>query len=647
MMSEVRKLVKLLFIFAAAFAISISMLIPTLAKLFEVSILNYTNFTSGFNLSWVALGVAIGLASICFVRKCIKRRLFSILKNWAKRRHLAENRMMRFETAIQNMRHGISMFDAEGKLVICNPTYLELYNLRSNEIVPGISIDEIFEMRNRNGAAPKIKGVVGSHSLEGTREVQDGGSEFELENGRYVSIDRKMMPDGSWVSIHMDITEKKAAEAKISHMAFHDALTGLANRRQLLEYFQRSLSRTKRGESLAALCIDLDHFKPINDSLGHSFGDKLLCAVAERISSITRGRDMVARVGGDEFFIIQVAQQQPASAIALSQRLVDIISHPFEIDGHSVVLGTSIGVSLAPSDGTDPETLFKNADLAMYQSKSRGRGRFSFFEQTMDDKAHERHQLERDLRKAIVAREFEVYYQPIVNIEEDRVSGFEALLRWNHPYKGLVPPDQFIPLAEETGLIVPIGEWVVNQACLEAKKWGNDLHVAVNLSPVQFRGNKLVPMVRAALAESGLDARLLELEITESLLLQDTEHTIGILQLLKSLGVRIAVDDFGTGYSSLGYLQKFAFDKIKVDRSFIRELHNNPHSIAIIRAVTGLSRSLSMTTTAEGVETREQLDQMIAEGCTEVQGYFFGKPSPACEVAVFLRKFHGMTAVAA
>ena len=647
MMTEVRIFVRLLWIVGAAFAISISLLIPALGQLIQVQFLGLNNFTTQLDFVWVVAGIAVGTATIWYIQRSVKHGMRAIIERWKQRRQVADTRKMHFETAIQNMRHGICMFDCRGKMIICNSIYLELYNLDAQEAIPGISIDNIFEMRNRNGAAPKPNKVSGSNSLEATKDAQDGTSEFELENGRYVSIDRKMMPDGGWVSVHMDITGKKATEAKIAHMAYHDALTGLANRRQLLEYFQRSLSRTKRGETLAAFCLDLDHFKPINDSLGHSFGDKLLCAVADRISSITRGHDMVARLGGDEFFILQVAQQQPASASALAQRLVDVIAQPFEIDGHSVVLGTSIGISLAPSDGTDPETLFKNADMAMYQSKARGRGRYSFFESLMDSKAQERHQLERDLRKAISACEFEVYYQPIVNIEEDRVSGFEALLRWNHPTKGLVPPDQFIPLAEETGLIIPIGEWVIKQACAEAKKWGNDLHVAVNLSPIQFRGNTLVPTVMSVLAESGLDARLLELEITETLLLQDTEHTIGILEILKWLGIRIAVDDFGTGYSSLGYLQKFAFDKIKVDRSFIRELHNKPQSIAIIRAVTGLSRSLCMTTTAEGVETREQLDQMIAEGCTEVQGFLFGRPKPASDVARYLREFHGITAVAA
>ncbi len=539
---------------------------------------------------------------------------------------------MRFQTAIENMRHGISMFDASGRLIVCNRVYLDLYHLDPDKVVPGTSVDAIFAMRRANGAAPKIEGRLFSESLEQTRQLANTISEVDLQNGKTVSVDRKMMADGGWVSIHIDITRRKAAEAKISFLAFHDVLTGLANRQQLRSYFEKCLGRTERGETLAIICMDLDHFKPINDSLGHAIGDQLLAAVAKRLRDSTRAYDMVARTGGDEFAILQVGCDQPSGVAALAERIIREMTSPFEIGEHHIVIGASIGISLAPFDGVDLDQLFRNADMAMYQSKARGRGVYSFFEPQMDSAAQERHQLEQDLRRALAADEFILHYQPIVNLAENRIAGFEALLRWNHPALGLVPPDRFIPLAEETGLIVPIGAWVIREACREAKGWGGDLRVAVNLSPVQFRGNHLGATIFAALAETGLPASRLELEVTESIFLHRDENTLATLHQLRDLGASIAIDDFGAGYSSLGYLQKFPFDKIKVDRSFIRDLAVKPGSIAIIRAVAELGRSLCIATTAEGVETREQFEQMQAEGCTEVQGYFLGRPMPAGDI---------------
>ena len=387
-----------------------------------------------------------------------------------------------------------------------------------------------------------------------------------------------------------------------------------------------ALSRVARGESVAVLCLDLDHFKSVNDTLGHPIGDSLLQAVAARIRACVRPTDTVARLGGDEFAIVQVSAAQPTGATALAARLIEQIGEPFEIEGHQVVIGASVGIAVAPDDGSDPDCLLKNADMALYRAKEDGRGTYRFFEPAMDAKMQARRALELDLRKALVLGEFELFYQPLVRLDTDRVSGFEALLRWRHPQRGLVPPGEFIPLAEEIGLIGPIGAWVLKQACAEATRWPDHLKVAVNLSPVQFKNGTVVLDVVSALSASGLDPRQLELEITEAVLLQDTETTVATLTELRNLGVRISMDDFGTGYSSLGYLQKFPFDKIKIDRSFIRDLADRPDAIAIIRAVTGLGSSLGMSTTAEGVETEAQLRQLREEGCTEVQGYLFSEP---------------------
>jgi diguanylate cyclase (GGDEF)-like protein len=458
-----------------------------------------------------------------------------------------------------------------------------------------------------------------------------------LHDGRIISVVNAPLSTGGGVTIHMDVTEKRNSEKQIAFLAHHDALTGLANRVQLREHIANSLRHLGRGKKLAVLCLDLDKFKDVNDTLGHSVGDSLLCAVSKRLREIVRDSDLVSRTGGDEFSIVQYGAEPPAEAsAALAGRVVEALSVPFDLGDHHVVIGASVGVAIAPDDGDDVDQLLKNGDMALYRAKDDGRGRFHFFESEMDTKAQARRLLELDLRKAVAAGEFQVFYQPIVNLAENKISGFEALLRWNHPTRGRVQPDEFIPLAEDTGLIVAIGEWAIRQACAEAKKWPSDLRVAVNVSPVQFRSKSLVSSIMSALAASGLPAHRFELEITEAVLMHNDDATLSVLHQLRGLGVRISMDDFGTGYSSLSYLRGFPFDKIKIDRSFVRDLIEKPDSIAIIRAVTGLGQSFGMTTTAEGVETQQQLDQMRAEGCTEAQGYFYGKPMPANEIAQLL-----------
>jgi diguanylate cyclase (GGDEF)-like protein/PAS domain S-box-containing protein len=437
----------------------------------------------------------------------------------------------------------------------------------------------------------------------------------------------------------VDVTERKQAEARIAYMAQHDALTGLPNRVLFRERLDDALAQLHhRGGLLAVHCLDLDHFKSVNDTLGHPIGDDLLRVVAERLKDNVRSCDLVARLGGDEFAVIQMNIEHPGEAGDLAAKLIAALSANYDIQRHEVVIGASIGIALAPDDGDAADALLRNADMALYRAKADGRGTLHFFEAEMDRRIQARRILELDLRKAFANGEFDLHYQPLINLRADRISGFEALLRWHHPERGMVLPGEFIPLAEEIGLIGPLGEWVLRAACSEAARWPGDLKIAVNLSPAQFRTRSVVQAVLSALAHSGLPPHRLELEITESVLLAETEANLAILHQLRGIGARISMDDFGTGYSSLSYLRSFPFDKIKIDRSFVRDLAERPDCMAIIRAVAGLGASLGISTTAEGVETREQLERLRAEGCTEAQGYLFSPPRPAADIMGLLAR---------
>ncbi len=466
------------------------------------------------------------------------------------------------------------------------------------------------------------------------RHIKADGSEIDvLIYGRRVPFGNK---PAVLVAL-VDVTERKQAEARIAYMAHHDALTDLPNRVLFNERLNELLARGRRqSESLAVHCLDLDHFKGVNDTLGHPIGDELLKTVAQRLGACLRDTDLVARLGGDEFAVIQFPLDNPNQASLLATSLIDIVSKPYEVQGHEFVIGASIGIAVAPGDGETADALLRNADMALYRAKAEGRGSAHFFEPEMDRNIQSRRMLELDLRKAFANGEFELFYQPLINLQANAVSGFEALLRWRHPERGMIAPAQFIPLAEEIGLIVPLGEWVLRKACAEAMRWPGDLKVAVNLSPAQFRSRGLVQIVLTALAYSRLPANRLELEITESVLLGETDANLAMLHQLRGIGVRISMDDFGTGYSSLSYLRSFPFDKIKIDRSFVSELAQRPDCVAIIRAVAGLGISLGIATTAEGIETPEQLERVRAEGCTEVQGYLFSPPRPACEIAALI-----------
>ncbi|MGH9807449.1 MAG: putative bifunctional diguanylate cyclase/phosphodiesterase, partial [Terriglobia bacterium] len=401
---------------------------------------------------------------------------------------------------------------------------------------------------------------------------------------------------------------------------------------------QHELKRVKRGECLAVLCLDLDQFKSVNDTLGHPIGDELLKLVADRLRGCTREPDTIARLGGDEFAIIMTQMKEPTDAANLSRRIRASIVRPYQVDGHQIITDISIGISIAPIDGTESDILLKNADMALYGAKSDGRGTYRFFEPDMNTRMKERRELEMDLRKAMQNKEFELYYQPLVTLQTNEISAFEALLRWHHPSRGLISPAEFIPVAEETGLIIPLGEWVLKTACLETANWPDHVKVAVNLSPSQLNHRNLVKLVLESLEESGMPARKLQLEITESVLMQNTFSTLATLHELRKLGVQIAMDDFGTGYSSLSYLRSFPFDKIKIDRSFIQDLANGAEPLAIVHAVAGLANCLNMISTAEGVETQQQLETLQAIGCTEMQGYLFSQARPAKDIIGFFTK---------
>ena len=538
------------------------------------------------------------------------------------------------DTALENMSQGLCMFDAEGKIQLFNERYAAMLGRTNIPLTGRLLVDVLREEQAKGqwqGDANEFFARLVADAREG-RTTSQVVTRFD----RSIRVVNQPMQGGGWVATFEDITEWLEAQAKISHMARHDALTNLPNRVLFHEQLEQGLRRAGANDQLAVLCLDLDHFKDINDSLGHPIGDALLKQVGQRLKATVGEHDTVARLGGDEFAVVQIGRSEEAAARALAGRLVEVISAPYEIDDHQIVIGVSIGISLSPQDGSNPDELLKNADLALYRAKADGRGTYRFFETGMDARAQARRLLETDLRAALQRNEFQPYYQPIRDVASDRVVAFEALMRWNHPQRGLISPLNFIPLAEETGLIVQLGELMLNDACADAATWPDDIGVAVNLSPVQFKNPNLIASVTEALDKSGLAANRLELEITESVLLQNSEATLTTLHDLRAMGVRISLDDFGTGYSSLSYLRSFPFDKIKIDRSFVSELATREDSVAIIRAVTGLGRSLGIVTTAEGVESDAQLELLRREGCTQAQGYLFSQPRPASEVEMML-----------
>ena len=513
-----------------------------------------------------------------------------------------------------------------------------MYGLSVEIARPGRYLRDLLVQRIQSGTFTDDPDEYIVRLQEGIAAQASFNHTVHLPDGRAFSVMSKPIAGGGWLATHEDITERQRSEGRIAHMARHDALTDLPNRVLLRERLEHELKRVKRGECLAVLCLDLDQFKGVNDTLGHPIGDELLKLVADRLRGCTREPDTVARLGGDEFAIIMTQMQEPTDAASLSKRIRESIIKPYQIEGHQIVTDISIGISVAPFDAEEADPILRNADMALYGAKADGRGTFRFFEQDMNVRMKTRRELEMDLRKALVGKEFELHYQPLVNLKSNDVNAFEALLRWNHPKRGLVSPADFIPVAEETGLIIPLGEWVLKAACYEAVDWPDHIKVAVNLSPAQLNNRNLLNVVIGALAESGMPARRLQLEITETVLLQNTFATLATLHELRKLGVQIALDDFGTGYSSLSYLRSFPFDKIKIDQSFIQDLSNGAEPLAIVQAVANLAKCLNMTSTAEGVETQQQMDLLQSMGCTEMQGYLFSRARPASEIRQFFEQ---------
>ena len=560
----------------------------------------------------------------------------------AERNRVLRRQNTRFDAAVNNMSQGLCMFDRRERLVVCNEPYARIYKLPPELMRPGTTLTQILEYRFSHGMVPKSGR---DQYIDGRKRLLtdriEGTDEVELEDGRIILIYHRPMKGGGWVATHEDVTEQRKIEARVRHLARHDALTDLPNRAVLKEEMARLEVHIERGETVTVFCIDLDHFKDVNDTLGHAVGDQVLIETARRLTASAREADLVIRLGGDEFAVIASGLEEPRAAALLADRMVKLIAKPIMIDESQVLVGASVGIAFAPGDGSTAETLLKNADMALYRAKGEGRGTYHFFERGMDEALQNRRLLEQGLKVALARSELRLMYQPLLSLATSRICAFEALLRWDHPTRGVVSPSEFIPVAEEAGFIGAIGEWVLREACRAAANWPAPTRVAVNLSPAQFRNRNLVDQVIGALSDAGLPAERLELEVTESLLLAETDQTLQMLHQLRSQGVRISMDDFGTGYSSLSYLRAFPFDKIKIDRSFIAGLKRGDESIAIVRAIIALGKSLGMSITAEGVETDAQLEAVREQGCNEVQGYLFSPPLPESAVLPLLGKSGG------
>jgi diguanylate cyclase (GGDEF)-like protein len=542
----------------------------------------------------------------------------------------------RFDTALNNMPHGLCMFDPQRRLVVANKRVEEILQLA--------------QVRRGDSLRTFLRGAVVSGTLNGSTMERllsdlddrltgkfDGELAVATEDGRALALTFEPMQNGGSVVLVEDVTERKNAEAKINHLARYDALTGLPNRTFFHDQMEWALASMKRDAHCAVLFVDLDQFKQVNDTLGHPAGDALLCAVSQRLRAMVRDTDLVARFGGDEFVVLQSPIYSPDGAAALARRIVEELSTLYEIEGHSVAIGASVGIAVAPRDGRDADLLLKNADMALYRAKSDGRGQWRFFEPEMDVKAQARRKLELDLRQAVASGAFEVHYQPLINLKTGRISTCEALLRWTHPERGAISPAEFIPIAEEVGLIVEIGHWVLRRACQDCARWPGRVNVAVNLSPIQFRHGNIMRAVTEALSASGLAPSRLEIEITESVLLQDTETTRAILRQMHTHGVKVSLDDFGTGYSSLSYLHSFPLDKVKIDRSFLSAVSSSNRALPLLRNVARLIAELGMSVTMEGVETVEQLELITREGnFDEAQGWLFSPAVSAAEIEAML-----------
>ncbi|NEW95674.1 EAL domain-containing protein [Rhodopseudomonas sp. BR0G17] len=572
------------------------------------------------------------MVSVAAVSALVVTVILLLIINQIGKHHRATQRKLqldkqRLDTAINNMSQGLLLFDAQARLVICNQRYMEMYGLSPEVVKPGCSLRDVLEHRKSTGSLGGNIDKITTDLID--RLSSQRVSEIHSIHDRSIEFSSVPVPGGGWVITHEDATERKRYDERISYLAHFDSLTDLPNRSMFRQRLENELQRASRGAPFALLYIDIDEFKSINDTLGHPVGDELLKQVAVRLRDCVRETDFVARLGGDEFAIIQIGVSGPDEATALVDRIYESIRLPYQCLGHLLSTDASIGIAIAPRDGADLDQLVKNADLAMYSAKAEGRRTFRFFEPEMDAVAKTRRQLEFDLRSAIADRGFEIHYQPQVDLRSGAITGCEALLRWRHPTRGMISPAEFIPIAEDTGLINEIGAWTLATACSEAATWDSDITLAVNISPVQFRQPSLALLVASVLGASGLPASRLELEVTEAVLIHDDDAALSTLTQLRALGVRISLDDFGTGYSSLSYLQRFPFDKIKIDRSFIDGIDTTEGSTAIVQAVVNIAAARHMTTTAEGVETARQREILTTLGCTQMQGWLFSPAIPA------------------
>lgn len=548
-----------------------------------------------------------------------------------------------FDTALNNMPHGLCMFGADGQLAVMNHRFAAMMNLAQDFAQSSTSARDVVAACVEAGSISGASGELIIADIETSQAKEVLTVDPDPQRNRSLSWTVQPMADGGAVVLLEDVTERRNAQARISHLARYDDLTALPNRVSFRDEIERLLAVAQHSESLSALLfVDLDQFKQVNDTLGHPCGDQLLCAVANRLREMLRPEDYVARFGGDEFVVFQQNISSPGDAASLARRIVERLSERYRIDNHLVEIGASVGIALtSPGDGIRADTLLKNADMALYRAKADGRGTFCFFRDEMAATVEARRTLELDLRKALANEEFELFYQPLVNLKSGKVTTCEALLRWNHPVRGTVSPIDIIPVAEDMGLIVDLGRWILRRACVECMKWPEAVSVAVNFSPQQFHQRDVLSEIRYALEVSGLPAHRLEIEITESSLLRNTQLTHDILSQLHALGVRISLDDFGTGYSSLSYLHNFPMQKVKIDRSFLEGIDAD-RPLTLLRGVARLSADLGMAVVVEGIETNEQLELISADGTvSEGQGYLFSRPVPAVRIRQLLNASHG------
>ncbi|WP_024514224.1 EAL domain-containing protein [Bradyrhizobium sp. Tv2a-2] len=559
--------------------------------------------------------------------------LYLIFRQMTRRLSVEKQRL---DSAINNMTQGLLLFDANERLIVCNRGYIDMYGLSPDVVKPGCKFRDLLLHRQETGSFTGDIDAYCDAVIENTHRSHC--SIVETSDGRLVEIRNVPVASGGWLATHEDVTERIKAEERIAHLAHYDALTDLPNRVLMRGHLQRRVAELADGKPFSIFYIDVDEFKTVNDTLGHEAGDELLRQVAARLRSCVGAHDLVARLGGDEFAIIKAGTRERDALTALADEIMLKLQAPVACKGQELPIDASIGIAIAPDHGASIEDLLKNADLAMYAAKSDGRRTYRFFTPELDARLRTRRQMELDLREALARGHFDIHYQPLVDLVTDTVTGCEALLRWRHPERGMISPAEFIPVAEETGLINEIGEWVLRRACAEAASWPAHVTLAVNVSPVQFKSKTLALRVATALESSGLAPNRLEIEVTEAVLIRDDDEALTILHQLRDLGVRIALDDFGTGYSSLSYLRRFPFDKIKIDRSFVKDISDADGSSTIVQAVVTMASACQMSTTAEGVETEAQREILRQLGCSQMQGFLFSPAVPAAKLQPLLEK---------